>query len=217
MRATTRFATVAALAISASACSSRAKSDAAKDDFKRDLELASATNMTLAAPAVNPALLTLENAPGGAPAPAKTIKKAASGDRTVHSEQPTVKAEVTPEPAPAEEAQPLATVTAPAPVPVESNEPVAVAPRPMPAPAVPAGGLGSGDYGGGGGVFGGGIGVVIRGGGVGDGDHCEIRPRRGGVIYRSPVYVPRQLSPTSSPTAPTMPTRLATPMRFGRR
>jgi len=201
MRALTKFA-AAALTLTAVACAPSAKTDASKADFKRDLQLASATNMDLAAPAVNPALLTLENAPGGAPERTKTIKQAESGDHAVQSEAPTVQAAPEPEPAPVEQvAEPVATTVAPAPVPVESNEPVAVAPRPQPAPAMPAGGMGSGDYGRGGGVFGGGVGVVIRGGGVGDGDHCEIRPR-GGIIYRSPVYSPRPLSGTSSPTTP---------------
>lgn len=192
--------TVAAaiLAISAGACASAGKPDAAKDDFKRDLQLASATNMDLAAPAVNSALLTaLETAPAAAPEPARSLKKAA-GDRAVQSETPTVQAEPGPEPEPVEETQPVAQAPAPAPVPEVINEPVAVAPRPQPTPAIPAGGVGSGDYGRGGGVFGGGIGVVIRGGGV-DGDHCEIRGRRGGgIIYRSPVYSPRPLGPATS-------------------
>src|SRR5690242_11867976 len=42
------------LAISAIACSSKERTTAAKDDFKRDLQLASATTMDLAAPKVNP-------------------------------------------------------------------------------------------------------------------------------------------------------------------
>jgi len=178
------------LAIGTAACAPAAKTDSASDDFKRDLQLASATNMDLAAPAVNPALMTsLETAPGGTPAPAKTLKKHADGDHAAPSEEPTVQAAPEPEPAPVEESQPVTQAPAPAPVPVESSEPVAVAPRPMPVPAMPAGG--SGEYGRGSGVFGGGVGtVVIRGGGVGD-DHCDPHGRRGGIIFRSPVYVPR--------------------------
>ncbi|MEK7402440.1 MAG: hypothetical protein AABZ80_08785 [Gemmatimonadota bacterium] len=198
MRVTIKLATVV-LALSAAACAPSAKTGTAADGFKRDLALASATNLDLATPVVNTALLTkLETAPSAA-MPARTIKKAESGDLAVKSEAPTVQAELEPEPAPVEEAQPVATAPAPAPVPPETNEPVAVAPRPMPAPVTPAGGIGAGDYGRGGGVFGGGIGVVIRGGGVG-GDNCEIHNRRrGGVIYRSPVYAPRPLSPAPSP------------------
>lgn len=193
MRAPTRLA-FAVLTISAAACSKAPRTDSASDDFKRDLQLASATNMDMAAPAVNPALLTLETAKRGTPEPRKTIRKAPEGDHAVTSEAPTVEATPEPAPAPVEEAQPVAQAPAPAPVPEETNEPVAVAPRPTPPPTMPAGGAGAGDYGRGGGVFGGGVGVVIRGGGVGDGDHCEIRPR-GGIIFRSPVYVPRTLTP----------------------
>jgi hypothetical protein len=202
MRAPIRIAS-AALALLAIACTPSAKQDAANDAFKRDLALASATNLDVAAPAVNPALLTLETAPAASPKPSKVVKKAESGPIAVQSEAPTVQAEPEPEPAVVEETMAVATTTAPAPAPVESNEPVAVAPRPTPVPAAPAGG---GDYGRGssGGVYGGGIGVVIRGGGVGDGDHCEIRPR-GGIIFRSPVYSPRPMAGTSNPG------RIATP------
>ena len=182
------------LALGVAACSSSAKKSATKDDFSNDLKLASATTMDLATPQVNQALLTsLETAPRGAPEPAPTIKKGA-GDHAVHSEAPTVEAAPEPTPAAVEETEPVATAVAPAPTPEPTNEPVAVAPRPTPAATLPAGGTGAGDYGRGGGVFGGGIGVVIRGGGVGDGDHCEIRPRRGGVLT-GPVYVPRPTAP----------------------
>lgn len=196
MRTTTKLATLATTILAAGlvACGTSGKSDiAAKDDFKRDLRLASATNMNLASPKVDPALLTLETAPRGAPQPTPTLKKAA-GPKAVRSEAPTVEAAPEPEPAAVEEETPVATTEAPAPA-LESTEPVAVAPRPAPVPAMPAGGAGAGDYGSGGGVFGGGIGVVIRGGGV-DGDRCEIHPRRRGpVIYTSPVYVPRPFTP----------------------
>ena len=95
--ATLTLATI--LAAGLAACGTAGKSDmAAKDDFKRDLQLASATNMNLAAPTVDPKLLTLETAPRGAPEPAPTIKKA-SGPKAVHSEAPTVEAAPEPEPA----------------------------------------------------------------------------------------------------------------------
>jgi hypothetical protein len=199
MRAPLSFAALF-LVIGTGACAT-GSSDTAQDDFKRDLQLASATNLDLAAPAVNPALLTkLETAPAAEPMPVKTIKPAPIGDQAIESDAPTVEATPEPEPAPVQESEPVAQAPAPAPVPEEINEPVAVAPRPQPIPATPAGGRGAGDYGRGGGVFGGGIGVVIRGGGVG-GDNCEIhRPR--GVIYRSPVYSPRPLGPATSTPAP---------------
>ena len=198
MRTTTKLAALATMILAAGlvACGTSGKSGtAAKDDFKRDLELASATNMNLAAPKVDPALLTFETALRGAPLPAPTLKKAA-GPKVVRSEAPTVEAAPEPEPVAVEEAAPVVTTVARAPVPEPTPEPVAVAPRPTPAATQPGGGAGIGDYGRGGGVFGGGIGVVIRGGGV-DGDNCDLR-RRGGptIIYRSPVYVPRPLTPT---------------------
>ncbi len=205
MRATFRIAS-AALALTAAACAPAAK-DTAQADFQRDLHLASATTMDLAAPEVNPALLTLETAPAAAPAPAKVVKKAPEASLAVQSETPTVEATPEPEPAPVEESQPVVTAPAPAPVPEESNEPVAVAPRPQPVPAIPARGTGTGDYGrGGGGVWGG---VIIRGGGV-DGDHCIPRGRRGGVIHTSPIYIPRPLGGNgSAPSTPTIVRRTA--------
>ena len=198
MRAPTKLS-LALMALSAAACATGAKTDgtAAADDFKRDLQLASATNMSLAGPAVNSALLTsLETAPGGAPKAAKVIKEAETGDRAVHSEAPTVTAAPEPTPAPVEETtQPVVTAQAPAPVPVETDEPVAVAPRPMPAPVMGSGQR-AGDYGVGGGVLGG-AGSVIRGGGVG-GDHCDTHGRGGlGVIFRSGVFVPQVTSSTT--------------------
>jgi len=193
MRTPIKFA-IAAFTLCTAACAPAAKTASASDDFKRDLQLASATNMDLAAPAVNSVLLTsLETAVGGAPKPAKTIKKDLEGPMASPSEAPTVEAAPEPVPAPVEEAQPVAQAPAPAAVPVETNEPVAVAPHPQPAPVIPSGGAGAGDYGTGGGVFGGGTGSVIRGGGV-DGDHCDPHGRRGGgigIIFRSPVYTPR--------------------------
>jgi len=214
MRTTVLAATM--LAFGAVACSSTGKESANKDAFSNDLKLASATTMDLAAPKVNPALLTtLETAPHSAPERAPTLKKG-EGERAVQSEAPTVAAEPEPTPAAVDETEPVATAVAPAPVPEETNEPVAVAPRPTPAAVIPAGGAGAGDYGRGGGVFGGGIGVVIRGGGV-DGDHCQPRGRRGGGVYTGPIYVPRPTAPVSggSTVRPRM-IRIATTRPAGR-
>jgi len=188
---TSKKIAIATLAVGLAACAGKKENDVAKqDDFKRDLQLASSTNMDLAAPKVDPALLTLETKPQGAPDVAPVLKKA-SGNRAVKSRTPTVHAAPTQEVAAEDETtQQTQTVeTAPAP---ENHEPVAVAPRPAPVPAQ-TGGNGGGDYGtsgNGGGIFGpGGIGGVIFGGGGVDGDHCEPRGgRRGGVIYRGPVY-----------------------------
>lgn len=196
----TTMLAVTAVAIGAVACSSTGKTASKKDDFSNDLRLASATTMDLAAPKVNPALLTLETAPHSAPAPAPTIKKGA-GELAVQSEAPTVEAAPEPTPAAVVEAEPVAEAPAPAPVPEPTPEPVAVAPRPTPPAAIPAGGNGGGDYGTGsgaggvGGVLGGIIGAVIRGGGV-DGDHCEPHGRRGGVYTGRPVYTPTPMPRT---------------------
>lgn len=193
MRTTMRLS-IAALFLSAgiAACGDGRATDAnTQDEFKRDLQLASSTTMDLAAPKVDPALLnSLETEPQGAPQPAPTVKKGA-GSRAVRSQTPTVRATPEVDVAAVDETIEEVESVASAPVPEPTNEPVAVAPRPT--PVVIQSGGGNGDYGtngDGGGIFGpgsGGIGVVIRGGGV-DGDHCEIhRPGRGRTS-RGPVY-----------------------------
>ena len=193
---TSRKISIAALAVGLAACAGRKGDDVAKqDDFKRDLQLASATNMDLAAPKVDPALLTLENKPQGAPDVAAVLKKA-SGNRAVRSKTPTVHAAPETDVAAVDESTNETQTVETAPAPEPTHEPVAVAPRPAPVPVVVTSGNGSGDYGtsgNGGGIFGpgGGIGgVIIRGGGV-DGDHCEPMGGRRGGVSRGPIYVPR--------------------------
>lgn len=199
MRTPMKLATLVLVAGTAACAPGRKADTAGTDDFQRDLQLAAATNMDVATPPVSAALLTtLETVPRATPEPAPTIKKAPEGDHAVHAEAPTVEATPVPEVAAVEETTPVVETVAPAPVPEPITEPVAVAPRPQPV-ALPAGGVGSGDYGGGGGVLGGGIGVVIRGGGV-HGDRCEIHTRRGGV-YRGPIFVPRPGAPTTGGTS----------------
>lgn len=180
-----------ALAAAVSACTDARATDA-DADLQRDLALAS-TTVSLAAPRVDSALLSsLETKPQGAPEKAPVLKKA-EGPRAVRSRTPTVQAAPVDELAAAESEEEVVEVMAEAPAPEEITEPVAVAPRPQPV-VVDAGG--SGDYGdGNGGVWGGGTGVVIRGGGV-HGDNCELHyPRRGGV-YRGPVFIPQ--APTTA-------------------
>lgn len=175
------------------ACAEAPAAEANKADLQRDLELASATTVNLAAPRVDSALLNaMETQPQGTPEAAKTLRRGA-GSRAVRSQVPTVRATPVVQVAEVEESQEVQTESV-APVAEETTEPVAVAPRPAPA----------GDYGTGGGILGGGVlgdgggrgGSVIRGGGV-DGDNCELhrRPRNGG-IYGRPVYYP---SPTNVP------------------
>ena len=188
------------LAVGISVCRNGQAADVAQqDDFKRDLQLASSTTMDLAAPKVNPSLLTLsETKPNGAPQAAKVVKTGA-GNRAVRSHTPTVRATPDVDAAAVDETNDVVQTVAEAPVPETTSEPVAVAPRPQPV-NIPGAGTG-GDYGtgsNGGGVLGGGGGiggVVIRGGGV-DGDNCEIHTGRGrypgGRVggIGGPVYIP---------------------------
>lgn len=188
-----------AVAAAVSACRDARATDA-DADLQRDLALAS-TTVSLAAPRVDSALLSsLETRPQGAPEKAPVLKKA-EGPRAVRSRTPTVRAAPVEELAAAESEEEVVEVMEEAPAPEEITEPVAVAPRPQPV-VVDAGG--SGDYGdGNGGVWGGGTGVIIRGGGV-HGDNCELHyPGRGGV-YRGPVFFPRAPN-TSGGTAVNLP------------
>jgi hypothetical protein len=187
---------LAALALTTGilACADAPAAETKNTDLQRDIELASATTMNLAAPRIDSSLLnSMETQPQGTPEVARTVRRGA-GSRAVRSETPTVRATPVVEVAELEESEEVPTVAV-APAPEESSEPVAVAPRPAPA-VIPTGGEGGGDYGtsgNGGGIFGGGSGnggVVIRGGGV-DGDNCELhrRGRNGGIA--GPVFYPR--------------------------
>ena len=190
MQTSMKFSIAAlALTVGLSACrDASANSTAQQDELKRDLEMAASATINLAAPRVDPALLTLEGQPQSAPQTSRVVKKS-SGTRAVRSPAPTVRAEADVEVAALDEAEVVETVAEAAPS--ESSEPVAIAPRPVPV-VIPAGG--SGDYGSGGGIFGGGSGVVIRGGGV-DGDNCELHRRgRGGPIYGVPTTAPPVIS-----------------------
>ena len=181
------------------ACGRKAADTASTDDFKRDLQLASATNLDLAGSKVDPSNLTFENKPSGAPEASHVVKKGA-GSRAVASKTPTVKAAPETDVAATDDAGPTETESV-APAPAEA-EPVAVAPRPQPV-NIPA--SSGGDYGAaGGGVFGGGMGgVVIRGGGV-DGDHCQPHggARRGGGVYfpGGGIFVPQPTAPAAPRT-----------------
>jgi hypothetical protein len=163
---------------------------AAQEDLKRDLQLAASATMDLAGPKVNPALLTLEAKPQGAPEAATTIRRGA-GNRAIRSRTPTVRATPELEVAAVDETDQVESL-AEAPVAEAIDEPVAVAPRPVPV-IVSTGGAGDYGTGSGGGIFGGGMGgVVIRGGGV-DGDNCELH--RNGRGTRGPIYIPNRPAP----------------------
>jgi hypothetical protein len=186
MRATyLKFSVPVFAVIAVAACGDARANDAVQDDLKRDLELASATTMRLATPAVDSALLSaMETKPQRAPEAAKVVRRGA-GTRAVQSETPTVEAEPEIDVAEVGESEVTETMAvAPAPEPI--TEPVAVAPRPQPTiiQTGGAGDYGTGTMGGGGGRGG----VVIRGGGV-DGDNCDLHRRgRGGIYTRGPVY-----------------------------
>jgi hypothetical protein len=170
--------------VAVTACGDARANDATQDDLKRDLELASATTMKLATPAVDSTLLTaMETKPQRAPEQSTVVRRGA-GSRAVQSETPTVEAEPELDVAAEGESEVTETVAA-APAPEPINEPVAVAPRPQPS-VIQTGG--AGDYGvGSGGMGTGRGGVVIRGGGV-DGDNCELHRRgRGGIYTRGPI------------------------------
>lgn len=195
------------VAAAVSACRDARATDA-DADLQRDLALAS-SSVSLAAPMVDPALLTsMETKPQGAPEKAPVLKKA-EGPRAVRSRTPTVQAAPVEELAAAEETEEIVEIVAEAPAPEESSEPVAIAPRPEPVVIETAGGgdYGTGNggvWGNGGGIYGGGRGGGILGGGGIDGDNCELHRRRPGT-YSGPVFVPRAPIPTTGGTSVNLP------------
>jgi hypothetical protein len=168
------------LALLALACGRDAKprgnSAALSEDLRGDLERASAPTSDLAATRFRPTQVVSSIELGTAPA---APKGAQPQKRKTHHVKPSpaprvaqVKA-VAVEPAPAPAPEPTVVATAPAPQPTAG-------PRPKPNPVDYPSGQGSsteGDHGVGIGTV---IGVIIRGGSIGDDDHCELhRPGRG--------------------------------------
>jgi hypothetical protein len=165
---------------------------AMNDDLKRDLQLASSSELDLASRQAAKSFPLTEIGQNSAPSPSTSLKKAA-GPKAVKSKTPSVKA--APEPTIATEAeQPQSEVATetPAPTVAQAPEPSAPAvPRPSPVPIDPNAGVGAGGQNGGsatagpsnggGSILGTIFGAVIRGGVV-DGDHCDPRTdgRRGG-------------------------------------
>jgi hypothetical protein len=146
------------------------------DELKRDLQLASATQDLKISPD--------EVAPKANQELALRPKRAPNGPKVVRTEQPTVKASSTPvEVAEVKtelpEIQVLASSPSPSETPNTSDAPPLARPAALPAPTYPTaeainvGSAGSGS--GAGGVMGGIFGAVIRGGRVGDDDHCDPR------------------------------------------
>lgn len=192
--------TLAAGALVAMACgkSKSPTSTAMNADLKRDIQLASATQSL----AINPDEVT----PASKPAPAPRMKKAPQAPKVVRDEHPTEMASAAPEQvAEVKQDAPQAEVVASAPAPAPTTAEAPALPplsRPSASPgSYPGNGGGHGDGGnvgnggGAGGVLGGIIGAVIRGGVVGDDDHCDPRGRRRGgsptdVYYPNTGRVP---------------------------
>jgi hypothetical protein len=152
-------------------------SGAISDELRRDLQLAATSGIELAATDFQPRRFVsgIEQPPGPGPERARSPKP-----------QPRPKAKQAPEPdvvtvATAEIEPEIVDIAA---APTEAPAPVSTVPVPVPFPTQPANGGDARDGGrGSGGVLGGIIGVVIRGGAVGE-DRCEIHRggrRRGGL------------------------------------
>jgi hypothetical protein len=176
------------------------------DDLKRDLELASSTNLNLASQQAASSFPLTEISQSSAPSPSPALRKG-KGPKAVKSKHPTVKA--SPENsvvANAEEPTVEVIAKAPSPTTERAPDPAAPAvPRPSPMPTIPTGGegangrdgggpnAGSGD--GGGSILGGIFGAILRGGVV-DGDHCDprtdgrARRRRPTGVMPPPVFNP---------------------------
>jgi hypothetical protein len=189
--------TLASSAVVAMACGSskKANSVAMSADLQRDLQLATASQNVQ----INPD----EVAPQSKQELSLRPKAAPHAPKVVRTQHPTVKA--SPEPAQVAEVKtevPQVEVMASNPAPTQEqapDSPPLARPSPMPAPSTPsngnATGRGTGNSDGGvgvGGVLGGIFGAVIRGGMIGDDDHCDPRPRgraNPGDIYGRPGSV----------------------------
>ena len=156
------------------------------DDLKRDLQAASHTRDIQISPD--------EIAPKSHQELALKPKKAPDGNKVIRTDHPKVKASATPvQVAEIKTDIPQVQVMASAPAPSESatdNAPPLARPAAIPvqgypgASPIPGGNNGS--------VLGGIFGAVIRGGMIGDDDHCDPRgaPRRGGRAIGGDIYRP---------------------------
>jgi len=159
------------------------------DELKRDLQLASHTRDIQISPD--------EVAPKAKQELSLKTKKAPQGPKVIRTEHPTVMASATPsEAAEIKTDVPQVQVMASAPAPSETpsdDAPPLARPSASPVPTqsypgaapIPASNNGS--------VLGGIFGAVIRGGAVGDDDHCDPRGGRrgGGRAVGGDVYMPR--------------------------
>lgn len=187
--------TLVPVAIAAIACKGdKPVKSSMTDDLKRDLQLASTVHDIRISPD--------EVAPKSQQELAVRPKKAPNGPKVIRTEKPTVKASATPvEVAEIKSEMPDVQVLAAAPSPSESpsDAPPLARPAPVPVATYPSAGAlpGAGEGGSGGGIAGV-FGAVIRGGRVGDDDHCDPRPggmavpRRPqtGSVIGSGAYIP---------------------------
>ena len=179
--------TMVPVAVAAVACGKGGSrsSTAMSDDLKRDIQLASHTRDIQISPD--------EISPKAHQDLAMRPKKAPDGPKVIRTEHPTVKASAAPtEVAEIKTEVPQVQVMASAPAPSEtpsSDAPPLARPSPVPAQGypgaqpIPASNNGS--------VLGGILGAVIRGGMIGDDDHCDPRraPPRGRPVGGD-VYMP---------------------------
>lgn len=203
--------TLASTTVVVAACSKKSSVTAMSDGLRQDLKLASTTQDIR----INPD----EVAPTSKPTAALKLKKAPSGPKVIRSEKPTVMASAAPvEAAEIKSEVPDVQVMAPAPAPAQESAPEA---PPLARPStIPVSNTGSGQgraNGGGsagGSIWGGILGAVIRGGVVGDDDHCDPRSTMPG--RRRPMGIGGIYS--GNPTGPTMqiPTGISGRPRGGR-
>ena len=176
MRKVIQWTAVPAVLIVAACSKGKTPTTSMTEDLKRDLKLASVTQNLQISPD--------EVAPKSHQEMAVKPKKAPDGPKVVRTEHPTVKASATPtQVAEIKTDIPQVQVMASAPAPSEtpsSDAPPLARPSPVPASSYP-GAAAIPSNGGSGGILGGIFGAVIRGGGVGDDDHCDPRgAHRGG-------------------------------------
>lgn len=202
---------LAALAV---ACgrSEQPKDHAVDPALMSDLESASAPTAALASSNFKPTQVVSAVELGEPPRAPARDQSATPSHRKAQRTAPAAPKVKAVEPDPALDAKPKPVVVAattpaaePAPEPVQVTKPTA-GPRPTPnpvdIPAPPPVPVGREPSSGGGGMGPGGVigaigGVIIRGGSIGDDDHCEIHPGRGrgGIMINVP-------SPVIRPTFP---------------
>lgn len=183
--------TLAPVAVAALACSKGKPNapTAMADDLKRDLQLASATQNLKISPD--------EITPKSHQEMALKPKRAPDGNKVIRTEKPTVKASAKQvDMAEVKTDMPQMQVLASAPTPSEtptSDAPPLARPAVIPTNASYPGAAPIPVSNGSGGVLGGIFGAVIRGGGVGDDDHCDPRggmrrPAGGGRVIGGDIY-----------------------------